>query len=32
MIPAVGLGTFETFDIMPGEPRDNIREIIRSFH
>ena len=32
MIPAVGLGTFETFDILPGEPRDHIREIIRRFH
>jgi diketogulonate reductase-like aldo/keto reductase len=31
-IPAVGLGTFETFDILPGEPREHIREIIRRFH
>src|SRR5262245_38432900 len=32
MIPAVGLGTFETFDITPGEPRDNVREVLRLFH
>lgn len=32
MIPAVGLGTFETFDVVPGEPRDHIREVIRRFH
>ncbi|WP_155774424.1 aldo/keto reductase [Rhizobium etli] len=32
MIPAVGLGTFETFDVRPGEPRDNVGEVIRLFH
>jgi diketogulonate reductase-like aldo/keto reductase len=32
MIPAIGLGTFETFDVLPGEPRDHIREVIRRFH
>jgi diketogulonate reductase-like aldo/keto reductase len=32
MIPAIGLGTFETFDIMPGEPRDHVRDVIRLFH
>jgi diketogulonate reductase-like aldo/keto reductase len=31
-IPVVGLGTFETFDVSPGEPRDHIREVIRRFH
>jgi diketogulonate reductase-like aldo/keto reductase len=31
-IPAVGLGTFETFDITPGEPRDHVREVMRRFH
>jgi diketogulonate reductase-like aldo/keto reductase len=31
-IPAIGLGTFETFDVLPGEPRDNIRETVRLFH
>lgn len=32
MIPAVGLGTFETFDIMPGEQRGHIREVVRRFY
>jgi len=32
MIPAIGLGTFETFDITPGEPRDHVRDVIRTFH
>lgn len=32
MIPAIGLGTFETFDVTPGEPRDHVREVIRLFH
>jgi aryl-alcohol dehydrogenase-like predicted oxidoreductase len=32
MIPAIGLGTFETFDITPGEPRGHVREVIRLFH
>jgi diketogulonate reductase-like aldo/keto reductase len=31
-IPVIGLGTFETFDVAPGEPREHIREIIRRFH
>lgn len=31
-IPVIGLGTFETFDITPGESRDNAREVIRVFH
>jgi diketogulonate reductase-like aldo/keto reductase len=31
-IPVVGLGTFETFDVAPGEPRDHIREVLRLFH
>ncbi|TCU12620.1 aldo/keto reductase [Rhizobium sullae] len=31
-IPVVGLGTFETFDVLPGEPRAHIREIMRRFH
>ncbi|OHV80160.1 aldo/keto reductase [Rhizobium sp. LCM 4573] len=31
-VPVIGLGTFETFDILPGEPRGHIREIIRRFH
>jgi diketogulonate reductase-like aldo/keto reductase len=32
MIPAIGLGTFETFDILPGGSRDNVREVVRLFH
>jgi len=31
-IPVVGLGTFETFDVTPGEPRDHIKEVLRRFH
>lgn len=32
MIPVIGLGTFETFDVTPGDPRDHVREVIRIFH
>lgn len=32
MIPVIGLGTFETFDIRPGDPRGDVREVIRLFH
>ena len=31
-VPVVGLGTFETFDVTPGEPRDHVREVLRRFH
>jgi diketogulonate reductase-like aldo/keto reductase len=31
-IPVIGLGTFETFDVSPGEPRDHLREVLRRFH
>ncbi|MDQ8731039.1 aldo/keto reductase [Bradyrhizobium sp. LHD-71] len=31
-VPVIGLGTFETFDVNPGEPREHIREVIRRFH
>lgn len=31
-IPAIGLGTFETFDVLPGESRQHIGEVIRRFH
>lgn len=31
MIPAIGLGTYLTFDLMPGQARDNIREILKRF-
>ena len=31
VVPAVGLGTYLTFDVLPGAPRDNIREVIKRF-
>ncbi len=31
MLPAIGLGTYLTFDLIPGAPRNNIREIIKRF-
>jgi diketogulonate reductase-like aldo/keto reductase len=31
MIPAVGLGTYLTFDVLPGQPREHIREVIKRF-
>jgi diketogulonate reductase-like aldo/keto reductase len=30
-VRVIGLGTFETFDVLPGKPREHIREIIRRF-
>jgi diketogulonate reductase-like aldo/keto reductase len=30
-VPAIGLGTYLTFDVIPGAPRDHIREVIRRF-
>jgi diketogulonate reductase-like aldo/keto reductase len=30
-IPAIGLGTFLTFDVVPGQPRDHLREVIRIY-
>ena len=30
-IPALGLGTFLTFDVLPGEKRDHLREVIRTY-
>lgn len=32
LVPAIGLGSFETFDVAPGEPRGHIREVLRRFH
>lgn len=32
LLPAVGLGTYLTFDLLPGQPRDHIREIIKRFY
>lgn len=31
VIPAIGLGTYLTFDVLPGQARDNIREVIKRF-
>jgi diketogulonate reductase-like aldo/keto reductase len=31
MLPAIGLGTYLTFDLIPGSPRNNIREVIKRF-
>jgi diketogulonate reductase-like aldo/keto reductase len=31
IIPAVGLGTYLTFDVLPGQPREHIREVIKRF-
>jgi len=30
-VPAIGLGTFMTFDILPGQPRTHIQEVVRRF-
>jgi diketogulonate reductase-like aldo/keto reductase len=30
-VPAVGLGTYLTFDVLPGQPRDNLREVMKRF-
>ena len=30
-VPAVGLGTFVTFDTLPGAPRRNLREVVRTY-
>ena len=31
VLPAIGLGTYLTFDVLPGKPRDHIREVIKRF-
>jgi diketogulonate reductase-like aldo/keto reductase len=31
VVPSIGLGSFLTFDVLPGQPRDHIREVIRRF-
>lgn len=31
-VPAIGLGTFETFDVAPGQPRGHVREVVSRFH
>jgi aryl-alcohol dehydrogenase-like predicted oxidoreductase len=30
-VPAIGLGTFLTFDLVPGAPRDHLREVMRTY-
>lgn len=30
-IPAIGLGTFITFDVIPGEPRGHLRDVLRAY-
>ena len=30
-VPAIGLGTFLTFDLLPGQNRDHLREVMRRF-
>lgn len=30
-VPAIGLGTFMTFDVQTDQPRDNLREVMRRF-
>ena len=32
VLPAIGLGTYLTFDVLPGKPRDHIREVIKRFY
>lgn len=31
VLPAIGLGTFLTFDLLPGQPRDHFREVMRIY-
>ena len=31
MVPVLGLGTFLTFDTIPGRPRDQLREVMRTY-
>jgi hypothetical protein len=30
-VPAIGMGTFLTFDVLENQPRDNIQEVMRHF-
>ncbi|MFJ5300885.1 aldo/keto reductase [Pseudomonas sp. NPDC088368] len=32
MLPAIGMGTFMTFDVLAGQPIDNLREVLRRFY
>ena len=31
LVPAVGLGTFMTFDVLPGRKSDHLRDVMRLF-
>ena len=31
VLPAIGLGTFLTFDVIPGQPRDHLGEVMRTY-
>ncbi|ARP94481.1 aldo/keto reductase [Bordetella genomosp. 13] len=31
VLPAIGLGTFLTFDVLPGQPRQHLREVMQRF-
>jgi aryl-alcohol dehydrogenase-like predicted oxidoreductase len=31
VLPAIGLGTFLTFDVIPGQKRDHLREVMRRY-
>src|SRR5688572_28612203 len=31
VVPALGLGTFLTFDVLPGQPRYHLREVVRRY-
>lgn len=31
VVPAIGLGTYLTFDVIPGQPRDHLREVMKRF-
>jgi diketogulonate reductase-like aldo/keto reductase len=30
-LPVIGLGTFFTFDVLPGQPRDHLRQVIQTY-
>jgi diketogulonate reductase-like aldo/keto reductase len=32
ILPAIGLGTYLTFDVIPGQARDNLREVLKRFY
>jgi diketogulonate reductase-like aldo/keto reductase len=32
VLPAIGMGTYLTFDVLPGKPREHLREVMRRFY